>query len=246
MNLTGKNIILTGASRIGKTMAEELAKAGANLAITYLSSEETAREICEEAGKFGVKAIAVKADVSREDDVRNLIEEAKKQLGQIDGLIHMAANYPKTPFDKVTVEDFDKTMAIIARSTFLMGKLVGDEMLKNPNALKGKIITISDWSVLRAPYRDYLPYNMAKAAVEGATLSLAQELAPGIAVNCIAPGPILKPEDLTEEENQAVLSRTPLRKWGGAEEIAKAVLYLLDSDFTTGVILPVDGGRSIA
>lgn len=88
-------------------------------------------------------------------------------------------------------------------------------------------------------------YNGAKAAVESFTKTLAKEFAPSILVNAIAPGPILRPADLPDQDNDEVLSKTPLKKWGGAQEIAKAVLYLLDSDFTTGIILPVDGGRSI-
>lgn len=245
MELEGKTIILTGATRIGQTVAEQLTKKGANLVVTYLSSPSVAEGICDQAQKNGVKAIAVKTDVSQEADIKNLITKVKAQLGQIDGLVHMAANYPRTPWAQLTEADYDKTMAIIAKSTFLLGKLIGDQLLQNSGEIKGKIITISDWSIFRSPYKDYLPYNMAKAAVEGATVSLAKELAPGIAVNCIAPGPILKPADLTEKENQAVMKKTPLNRWGGAEVIAQAVIFLLENDFITGQIINIDGGRSI-
>src|SRR5207244_3270807 len=100
-----------------------------------------------------------------------------------------------------------------------------------------KMIFFSDWSVLARPYKDYLAYNVAKSAVVGLTKSLAKELAPHVLVNAIAPGPILRPPGLTEEENKEVLSHTLVNKWGGAEEIARGVLYLLESDFVTGHIL---------
>ena len=112
--------------------------------------------------------------------------------------------------------------------------------------VKGKMIFFSDWSVLTRPYKDYLAYNVAKSAVVGLTKSLAKELAPNILVNAIAPGPMLRPPDLTEEENKEVLHGTLLKRWGGAEEIVKGVCYLLEADFVTGQILTIDGGRTIA
>jgi NAD(P)-dependent dehydrogenase (short-subunit alcohol dehydrogenase family) len=129
----------------------------------------------------------------------------------------------------------------------LLGKILGDEMKKNNNGpVRGKMIFFSDWSALNRPYKDYLSYNAAKSAVVGLTKSFAKELAPYILVNAIAPGPILKPPNLTEEENKEVLAGTLLGRWGGAEEITKGVAYLLDSDFTTGEVLTIDGGRTIA
>jgi pteridine reductase len=240
MNLKDKVIILTGAGRIGKTIAQELSSRGVKLAITYLGSPMD----IEFEGKVS-EVITIQADLSTNAGVLDVIHKTKEVYGRVDGLIHMAAIYQKTPWETLSEADWDKNINIIAKSTFLMTKAVGDEILKNEGELKGKIITVSDWSIFRSPYRDYLAYNTAKAAVVGLTLSLAKELAPSITVNNIAPGPTLKPPELTEEENQEVMSKTPLKRWGGSEEIAKAVLYLLEADFVTGVVLPVDGGRSI-
>ena len=256
MQLKDKVIILTGAARVGKTVARYLGSKGANLAITYFTHQVEAEFVCEECSVVGSKSIAVKADLSKTEDIRNLIEETKKQFGRIDGLVHMAAIYPRTPWPALTEADWDKNMNVIAKSTFLLGKMVGTEMLKNEGEdvlnngqkigkVKGKIITFSDWSVLTRPYKDYLPYNVAKAAVTALTKSLAKELAPGVLVNAVAPGPILMPPDLSEEDNREVMKNTPLERWGGEEEIAKAVLYLMDADFVTGQVLFVDGGRSI-
>lgn len=248
MNLEGKTIILTGARRIGQTVAEELAKKGANLAITYRSAKEESEAICSACLAIGVKAEPFMADLSKESDIKNVVPQILKRFGRIDGLVHMAANFTRTPWNDLKDADFDNSFNPISRSTYLLGKIVGDELLKNKieNNIKGKIVFISDWAANRAPYKDYIPYFGAKGSVETFTEAFAVELAPNITVNCIAPGPILKPPDLSEEEDREVAARTLLKPWPGPLEIAKAVLFLLDSDFITGVILPVDGGRSIA
>lgn len=232
MNLKDKVFIVTGVARIGVDVANALSQRGVKLAVSYFGTEPT------------IGDLKVKADLSKPEDVANLVTQAKKQFGRIDGLIHMAANYKRTPWDQLNVDTLRESMHPILRSAFLMSKAVGDELLKNPET--GRIVLFSDWSVNTQPYKEYLPYNVAKSAIEGLTKSLAKELAPKVLVNCIAPGPILKPADLPEEENAEAMKNTPLERWGGAEEITKAVLFLLDSDFVTGQILRVDGGRSIA
>ncbi len=236
MDLKSKTIILTGANRIGQDVAKALKDRGANLVITYFKD-------IKEAGPHG---LAVQADVSKKSDVERLVQEAKNKFGRIDGLIHMAAIYEKSKWADLDETHWDKNMNIIAKSAYLLGKIVGDQLLKNEETIKGKIILFSDWSVLESPYQDYLPYNTAKSAIVGLTKSLAKELAPHVLVNVIAPGPMLRPPDLSDQENEEVLSGTPLKRWGGAEEITKGVLYLLDADFVTGTILTIDGGRTIA
>lgn len=245
MNINGKTIILTGAARVGKTVARSLAERGANLAVVYRSSEADAKEIQEECTRLGSKVELFQGDLGNSADMETVIGKITKKCADIYGLVHMAANYQRTPWDTLKEEDWNKIMNAIAKSAFLVAKPVADLMKKNTGEVKGKIITITDWSVLTRPYKDYLPYNAAKAAVLGITKSLAKELAPDILVNAIAPGPILRPTDLTEEENREVLKNTPLQRWGGAEEIAKAVVYLIEADFVTGHELVVDGGRSI-
>ncbi|HEV8601733.1 MAG TPA: SDR family oxidoreductase [Patescibacteria group bacterium] len=239
MELKDKIIILTGAARIGADVARSLSKKGAKLAVVYLNNQPDLSELTTDV-------LYIKGDVSQASEVKRIVDEVKKHYGRIDGLIHMAAIYKKTAWNDLSEADWDMNMNVIAKSAFLMAKAAGDQMRKNQGDIKGKIITFSDWSVLKSPYTGYLPYNTAKTAIIGLTKSLAKELAPSITVNAIAPGPILKPSDLTDDENNEVLRNTPMGKWGGASEIAKAVLYLLDSDFVTGQVLYVDGGRSIA
>ncbi len=236
MDLKNKTIIITGAARIGQKVAEALEKRGANLVITYFSD-------LKEAGPYGAP---VQADVSKKADVARVIAFAKKQFGRVDGLVHMAAIYEKSPWNMLDEKQFDKNMNVMAKSTFLFGKMLGDELLENEDEVKGKMIFFADWSIFASPYKDYLAYNAAKAAVVGLTKSFAKELAPGVLVNAIAPGPMLRPPDLNDEENAEAMAGTPLNRWGGADEIAKGVLYLLDADFVTGQVLTIDGGRTVA
>jgi len=236
VNLKNKTIIITGAARIGQKIAEQLKERGANLVITYFANES-------EAGPFG---FPVRADVSKKEDIENVIKIVKDKFGSVDVLIHMAATYEKTDWENFDESSWDKTMNIIAKSSLLFAKLTGDQMLNNSGEVKGKMIFFSDWSVLSRPYEDYVVYNAAKSAVVGLTKSLAKKLAPHILVNAIAPGPIIRPPDLTDAENEEAMAGTLLKRWGGAEEIAKGVLYLLDADFVTGQILTIDGGRTIA
>lgn len=235
MELNGKTIILTGAARIGQDIAKALKAKGANLVIAYFNNEKEA-----ELGK------GIQADVSKQEDIENVVAFAKKEFGSVDAVIHMAAIYEKSEYDSLNQEQFTKNMDVIAKSAYLLGKIAGDEMLKNSGDVKGKFIFFSDWSVLARPYAEYIAYNMAKSAVVGLTKSLAKALAPGVLVNAIAPGPMMRPTDLTDEENEEVLSKTLLKRWGGAEEITKGVLYLLGADFVTGQVLTIDGGRTIA
>lgn len=236
MNIKGKTIIITGAARIGQEVAKQLKEKGANLVVAYYKDEK-------EAGSLG---LGVQADVSKKEDVEKVVQAAKKEFGRVDGLVHMAAIYERSEWENLDEATWDRNMNIIAKSTFLFGKILGDEMLKNEDDIKGKMVFFSDWSVLTRPYKDYLAYNAAKSAVVGLTKSFAKELAPSVLVNAVAPGPILRPPDLTDEENEEVLSGTLLKKWGGAEEIARGVVYLLEADFVTGQVLTIDGGRTIA
>ena len=235
MQLKNKTIIITGAARIGQNVAQALKDKGANLVIAYFNDPKEA-----ELG-FGVQA-----DVSKQEDIERMVSQAVEKFGRVDALIHMAAIYEKSEFENLNEEQWQKNMDVIAKSSYLFGKIAGDQMLKNDGEVKGKMIFFSDWSVLTRPYPEYIAYNSAKSAVVGLTKSFAKALAPGILVNAIAPGPMLRPADLDDKENEEVLANTLLKRWGGAEEITKGVLYLLEADFVTGTILTIDGGRTIA
>lgn len=244
MKLEGATVLITGgAKRVGREIATALARQKARLAITYQTSSKAAESTVKEIQALGVKALAVPADISKAQDVDCLIKTVHKTLGSLDILINNAAIYEETPFDALTETTWNRHLDINLKGTFLCSKAASEVMEKQG---RGKIINIADWSGIR-PYKNYLPYCVSKAGVIALTKALALELAPNIQVNCICPGPILLPESFGEKERQEVIAQTPLARLGSPEDIAAAVLFFIQgSDFVTGAILPVDGGRLIA
>jgi NAD(P)-dependent dehydrogenase (short-subunit alcohol dehydrogenase family) len=242
MDLKDKVAMITGGARIGQVVARELATRGCSLALIYKSSRETAENTASIARAAGVNAAVVQADAVDESQVRAAVAQAVKSLGRLDILINMASLYVKTP--NPTGTDWSAALDSNAKSAFLFSTYAAPIMKKNGG---GRIVNFSDWLPAsgRPHYKDYTPYYTSKAAVAALTQSLALEFAPDILVNAIAPGPILAPPDLTPEENARVLEATALAKWGGAGEIAKAVLFLIDTDFVTGECIRVDGGRHL-
>jgi NAD(P)-dependent dehydrogenase (short-subunit alcohol dehydrogenase family) len=242
MDPKGKVALLTGGARIGQVVAQALAARGCGVALTYRASREAAEATVAAAKKAGVGASAIRADATDEAQVGSAVSETVKALGRLDILINMASTYAKTP--EPSGADWSAALDANAKSAFMFSMRAAPGMKK---AGAGRIINISDWlPISRRPrYKGYTPYYASKAAVAALTESLALELAPQILVNAIAPGPILAPPDITPEENQRVLEATPLGRWGGAEEIAKAVIFLIETEFISGECIRVDGGRHL-
>jgi pteridine reductase len=239
-----KVALVTGAARrVGKAIALALARRGAHVAISYHRSEGEARQTVQEIEACGVRSLAVRGDISRGAEVDTLVTEVMADFGRIDILVNNASNYYKTPFDSLTEEQWDDLVDTNLKGTFLVAKRVGDEMLR---AGSGKIINLADWAGFR-PYKDYIPYCVAKAGVIALTTALAKTLAPNVQVNAIAPGPVLLPEDFDDTVREAVIRATPLHRVGTPEDIAQTVVFLVEgSDFITGATIVVDGGRLIA
>jgi NAD(P)-dependent dehydrogenase (short-subunit alcohol dehydrogenase family) len=167
------------------------------------------------------------------------------QLGRLDILINMASIYGSKPFDQLSAADWDRQMAVDLRATFLFSRAAALVMKRVGG---GRIINFADWVVAsgRPRYPGFLPYYVAKAGVKALTEALALELAADqILVNAVAPGPILAPADMPAGEAASVVQNTPLGRWGGEAEIAKAVMFLVHSDFVTGETIRVDGGRHV-
>ena len=244
MDLAGRVALITGAKRIGAIVAEELARHGVDVALSYNRSRREAEETAARVRTLGRRALAVQADVSRHSDCETLVARAARELGRLDILINMASIYEGKPFAELTEADWDRALAVELKAAFLCSRAA----LPYLRATKGRIINFSDWLPVsgRPRYPGYLLYYVAKAGVKALTEALALELAPDrILVNAIAPGPILAPPEATDEELKTVENATPLGTWGGRLEIAKVVLALLDSDFVTGETIRVDGGRHI-
>jgi len=237
MNLTGKTALVTGAGkRLGREIALALARRGANIVVHYNTSIAEAQRVVKEIKALGVDAIAVKADQSNARQVR----AAVKKAGEIDVLVASAAVFRRTPFTSLTEEDWDFHIDANLKGPFLFALEAGKQMHA------GKIIFFADWAAMR-PYRNYLPYLVSKAGIICLTKALAKELAPNIQVNAIAPGPVLLPDDFPAAEKRKVIKSTLVKRLGTPQDIVNSVLFLLEgSDFITGHVLVVDGGRLIA
>jgi len=245
MELNGKVVLITGGKRIGAVVATTLAKAGADVALVYNRSRAEAEDTATAVRELGRKAVTVQADVSSEHDCAQAVDATVAQLGRLDILINMASLYGSKPFDQLSAADWDRQMSVDLRATFLCSRAAAIVMKRVGG---GRIINFADWVVAsgRPRYPGFLPYYVAKAGVKALTEALALELAADqILVNAIAPGPILAPPGMSEKESASVVRNTPLGRWGGETEIAKAVMFLVQSDFVTGETIRVDGGRHV-
>ena len=245
MELTNRVILLTGARRVGAVVAAALAARGADVALSYNRSQEEADEAASDVRAQDRRSMVVKADVSSPVDCDALVHAVDQHFGRIDVLINMASIYRGVPFDDVGAAEWDAQLAVDLRGAFLCARAVVPVMRRLGG---GRIINFSDWVAAsgRPRYKGYLSYYVAKAGVKALTEALALELADdNILVNAIAPGPVLAPDDLTPEQKKAVEDAIPLKRWGGAMEVAKAVIALIDSDFITGETIRVDGGRHL-
>jgi NAD(P)-dependent dehydrogenase (short-subunit alcohol dehydrogenase family) len=237
--------LITGGRRIGVVVAGELAAHGVDVAIAYAKSRTAAEEAVGRVSAAGRKGLVIQADLSSPDACRRVVEDAASGLGRLDILINMASVYAERPFDQLQLADWNATLDIDLRASFLCAQAAVPHMRTQGS---GRIVNFSDWVARsgRPRYRGYLPYYVAKTGVIALTEALALELAAdNILVNAIAPGPILAPPGTPDSEIKSISEATPLGRWGGEVEIARAVLAFIESDFITGETLRVDGGRHL-
>ena len=243
MKLAGTTAVITGgARRVGRHVAKRLAERGANIVVNYRTSADEAREAVVEFEAVGVGALAVQADVSTRDGVQAILDAAIDRFSTVEVLINNASIYYPTPLAELTESDWERNIDVNVKGPFLGCWLFGLHMREQG---RGKIINVADWAVDR-PYVDHAPYFVAKGGVVALTKVMAKELAPEVLVNAVAPGPILLPENFTPDMVQDVKELTVVKRIGNPEDIAQTMLYLLEgTDFVTGAVIPVDGGRQI-
>jgi len=234
-------LITGGAKRLGRASALALARAGADVAITFNKSAREAQHTVIDLASLGVRALALQCDVTSEKSVRAMIKEAGKELGRIDILVNNAANYETVEFEKITVAQWDAIFASNTRGPFLVTR----EALKYLRQQRGKVINMGSLGGL-VPWPTHAHYCSSKAALHMLTKVMAKALAPEIAVNAVAPGMI----DLGEKAANAFMQRmarvTPMKRSGSGEEVAAAVRFFAEAPhFITGQILAVDGGLSL-
>lgn len=241
MELKGKVALVTGAgTRVGRTIALALGKAGMRVAVHYSSSQKGARETAEEIVRGGSEARTLPGDLMDPATGPRLVEHTVKVFGALDVLVNSAAVMLRTPVGEVLVEDWDAMFALNLRAPFFLSQVAARAMGERG----GAIVNIADLAAFET-WRGYIPHSITKAGIVQMTRGLAHALAPKIRVNAIAPGPVLLPDGWTQEQADRLISTTPLGRLGSPEDVAQAALYLLGADYVTGETIIVDGGRHI-
>jgi pteridine reductase len=241
----GRTVLITGGRRVGGELALLLADRGWNVAMTYHTSRETIERTIAAVKERGRDGLAISADLSRSEQAESAAHRAARHLGRLDALVNMASIFRRTPLVTLSPPDFDQMIAANLAAPYHTAIAAARLMLEQPaeDGIKGKIVNIGDWATER-PYKDYLPYLVAKGGLTTMTLALATELAPHIPVAMIQPAMIEPPPDLSEGDKQVVLAQTPLRRSGSPSDVNRLIVYLLEgTNFVTGACFRVDGGR---
>lgn len=237
-------ILVTGGSRgIGKAIAERYARNGYNIVLNYVSDNTDVQELTTELEQYGVEVLCVKADISKSEEVEDLVKQAVEKFGKIDVLVNNAGITKDTLLMRMKEEDFDKVIDINLKGTFLVTKAVVPYMMKKRN---GRIINISS-VVGVAGNAGQSNYAASKAGIIGFTKSVAKEVASrNIRANCVAPGFIATDMTsvLSDEVKENINRQIPMKRMGTAEDVANVVYFLgnSESSYITGQVIHVDGG----
>jgi glucose 1-dehydrogenase len=255
--LKGQKALVTGASSgIGKAIAIALGHAGADVVVNYVSGEDAALAVVEDVKRCGSRSYAHKADVSKEDQVRDMFVRIKKEFGTIDILVNNAGLQKDAPFHEMTIDQWNAVIAVNLTGQFLCSREAVREFMrrgvrKDLSCAAGKIICISSVHEV-IPWAGHVNYAASKGGVMLMMKSLAQEVAPfRIRVNSIAPGAIRTPINMsawdTPKAYQELMKLIPYKRIGEPEEIGRAAVWLSsdDSDYVHGVTLFVDGGMTL-
>jgi NAD(P)-dependent dehydrogenase (short-subunit alcohol dehydrogenase family) len=241
LSLEGRVALVTGAAkRIGRSVALRLASEGASVVVNYRGSKGEADEVVAQIAATGKRAIAIQADVSKKKDVAALFAAIEKEFGRLDILVNNAGMFFPAKFEELTEEQWDRILDTNLKSQFLCSQAAA-RMLRSSG--RGRIINFASLGGLLA-WPAYTHYCVSKAGVIMLTRCLARALAPEITVNAIAPGTISFPGDAPELAEDFV-QRAPLKRTGTPKDIEDTVVYLAQSEFVTGQVIVVDGGRSL-
>ncbi|MBS1254423.1 MAG: Enoyl-[acyl-carrier-protein] reductase [NADPH] FabL [Deltaproteobacteria bacterium] len=242
MDLENKVALVTGAGvRLGQAVALKLGQLGMRLVIHYHHSEKGAKQTIQNLPGKESRHLLLQADLKDISAIIELVKQAEEQLGPVSVLVNNAAEFFPTPLFSATEEEWDHILTLNLKAPFFLSQAVGEGMKSRG---EGKIINMVDVSTDR-PWTSFLPYCSSKAGLVSLTKGLARALSPEVQVNGIAPGTVLAPPDHADLDLTTSVENSLLKRIGKAEDIVQAVEYLLQSDFVTGTILPVDGGRSV-
>jgi NAD(P)-dependent dehydrogenase (short-subunit alcohol dehydrogenase family) len=238
--LAGKRALVTGgAKRIGRTIAVELAEAGADVAITFRGSEQEAEETARQLFGLCDNATAIRCDITEEASINDAIAQTIKALGGIDLLVNNAGAFETVPLEKISVAEWDAMFEVNTRGPFLVAKAAHPHL----KTARGRIVNIGSLGGLH-PWPTHAHYCTSKAALHMLSQTMAKAWAPEISVNCVAPGMIVMGEVNSAYEEYA--RKTPMQRNGRAEDAAAAVLFFATGPhFITGQLLAVDGGLGL-
>ncbi len=242
MRLEGAAALVTGAGkRIGQAIAIGLAQSGCDVAIHYHGSGEGAEETARAVRAAGRRAELLQADLADAAAARGLADKAVRALKRLDIVVNSAAIMVREPVEAVTPESWDATFDLNLRAMFF----VSQGAIPHLRRANGKIVNLADIAGME-PWPAYVPHCVSKAGVIMLTQGLARALAPDIAVNAVAPGAVLLPEQWDEAARDHIRKTTPLERLGSPDDVVAAVRFLLaGTDYVTGTVLVVDGGRLI-
>jgi pteridine reductase len=241
VDLRGRRALITGAGiRVGRVITHTLQRQGVHTAIHYHGSEHGAKQTAHEGEAMGVKVALLKADLSDPAAARALPEQARAALGGLDILVNSAAIMEQRTVAETTAADYDRTMNLNLRAPFFVAQGAAAIMADTG----GVIVNIADLAAFER-WSSYAVHCMSKAGVVVMTELMAKSFAPKVRVNAIAPGAVLLPDDWDEATRKKFAETTPLKRLGSPQDVADAVIYLLESDYITGETLVVDGGRRL-
>lgn len=244
--MQGKTVLVTGgAKRVGAAIVRRLHAAGANVAIHYRASLNDAQALCAELNKKRPdSASTVQADLLEVATLHRVIEKTVQKFGHLDALVNNASSFYPTPLDKMSEQQWNDLLGTNLKAPLFLAQTAAAELRRRHGCIVNIVDIHADF-----PMHGHLLYNIAKSGLAGLTRALAQELAPQVRVNGVAPGVNLWPENAAwqdEEQRRKIIAHTLLKREGEPDDIAKTVQFLIaDAPYITGQVIAVDGGRSI-
>lgn len=233
-------LVTGGAVRVGRAITLGLVDAGYDVVVNYHSSEGPARELVALAEARGRKAVTVQGDVSDPGDVARIGVAVRSHFDRLDLLVNSASNFQATSLLDIDSDEWDRVMEVNLKGPHLVVRECADLL----RAAHGAVVNIADHMALE-PWVHYAHHSVSKAALIHLTRIQAKALAPQVRVNAIAPGLVLAPEALSEEELASEIASTAMKAAGSPEDIVRTVLFLASSPYITGQTIVVDGGRSL-
>jgi pteridine reductase len=239
--LASRVALVTGAGRrVGRALAIALGARGMHVIVHYNASSDGAQETVRLVVRAGGSAEAVRADLADPHEVERLADQAVAARGSLDVLVNSAAVMRRTPLGETTTDAWDEMFALNVRAPYFLSQRAAPAL----RAARGSIVNIADLAAFET-WPAYVPHGITKSALVQMTRALARVLAPEVRVNAVAPGVVLLPDGWSDEDAERLRATTPLERLGSPEDVAGAMLYLLDAGFVTGEVITVDGGRHV-